>query len=63
MTFPTWPNVSYVYISDEDYEANAFAERLASAAKAPEVPPPCWDARPLDSDRCMEAVRSMSRGQ
>jgi hypothetical protein len=25
----------------------------------PEIPPPVWDDRPIDSDRCMAAVRAM----
>lgn len=59
MTFPTWPNVSYVYVSDEDYEAQAFADRLASAPKVPEIPPEVWNTSPVDPDRCREATRAM----
>lgn len=49
----------YVIVEDGDLEAMAFVERLEAAKPPPEVPPPCWDNRPIDCDRAMEAVRAM----
>lgn len=61
----TWPNLNYISATDAgDAQAEAFAERLAdaTAAKAPEVPPPIWDTRPIDADRCRDATRAMCGG-
>lgn len=61
MFIPSWPNV-YI-VTDEDRAdcdaALALVERLEAAKPPPEVPPPCWDNRPIDCDRAMEAVRAM----
>jgi hypothetical protein len=31
------------------------------APSGPQVPPECWNSRPVDADRCMSAIRDMCR--
>lgn len=46
---------------DDGYEAD-FMVTVEPAKPPPEIPPPCWDARPIDADRAIAAVRDMARG-
>lgn len=62
MMFPGM-SVEYVICDEGDLEAFAFVQRLEAAIPPPEVPPPCWDGRPIDADRCHEATRAMCAGQ
>ena len=34
-------------------------EESEPAKPAPEIPPPCWDDRKIDAQRCIEAMRAM----
>jgi hypothetical protein len=37
-------------------------EEMYEPVKAgPQVPPECWNSRPVDADRCMSAIREMCR--
>jgi hypothetical protein len=58
MNFP-WPNtgMSVVFIEDGDY---VICE--PEAEKKPEVPPECWNDRPISAEACMAAVRAMCKG-
>jgi hypothetical protein len=52
-----WPNVpgmSVVFIEEDDC---VICE--PEAEKKPEVPPKCWNDRPISGEACMAAVRSM----
>jgi hypothetical protein len=58
MNFP-WPNtgMSVVFIEEDDC---VICE--PEAEKKPEVPPECWNDRPISGEACMQAVRLMSKG-
>lgn len=61
MFIPSWPNV-YI-VTDEDRAdcdaALALVERLEAAKPPPEVPPPCWDNRPICPLACADATRAL----
>lgn len=50
------------WVSFDDDQEGDFTLVVEPARPPPEIPPPIWDTRPIDSDRCMAAVRAMSRG-
>lgn len=37
-------------------------EEIQPAQPIPEIPPPCWDERPIDAQRCLDAMRAMCKG-
>jgi hypothetical protein len=59
MPFPTWPNVNYVVVSDEDYVAIDTLTAAIDAAVQPEIPPEVWQTEKPDAEKCMAAVRAM----
>lgn len=42
----------FVYIGDDEPPG-------VEVVEGPEVPPECWQTKPVDGDRCMAAVRAM----
>jgi hypothetical protein len=60
VTWHQWPNtsgMSVVFIEEDDC---VICE--PEAEKKPEVPPECWNDRPISGEVCMQAVRQMSKG-
>jgi hypothetical protein len=60
MNFP-WPNtgMSVVFVEDGDY---VICEPEAQKEPGPEIPYEVWNDRPIDAEKCMQAVRAMSKG-
>lgn len=56
------PALSYFIVMEEDFETAQAVEVIEAALAPPEVPPECWNAEKPDPERCMAAVRAMSRG-
>jgi hypothetical protein len=56
MNFP-WPNtgMSVVFIEEDDCV-------ICEPESKPEIPPECWNDRPISGEACMQAVRSMCKG-
>lgn len=54
-----FPGMSVEYVVVDDETAADCAALLESIKPPPEVPPPCWDAPPVDPDRAMAAVRAL----
>lgn len=55
------PGVEWVSFDDgSDGEFNL--TYTLEPAKQPEIPPPCWDQRPIDSEKAIQAVRAMCGG-
>jgi hypothetical protein len=37
-------------------------EEVEPAKPIPEIPPECWNDRPIDAQRCLDAMRAMCKG-
>jgi hypothetical protein len=46
-------------VSDEASLDDLADDAAVTLKPPPEIPPPVWDARPIDADRAMAAVRAM----
>lgn len=36
-------------------------EEVEPAKPIPEIPPPVWDSRPIDAQRCMDAIHALCK--
>ena len=43
---------------DPDFVVSTWTQ-IPQILNVPEVPPPCWDERPIDADRCWAATLAM----
>lgn len=55
------PGVEWVAFDDGSEGDFVFAIQ-PEPVKGPEVPPPCWDARPVSADAAMKATRALCGG-
>ena len=58
----TWPNMSVVIVTDEDYATVDETCAALGITPAPQVPPPVWDDRPISADACAAATKAMCSG-
>ena len=54
--------VEWVSFDDGYAEADFTIITVEPAKPPPEIPPPCWDAMPVDADKAMAAVRALCGG-
>jgi hypothetical protein len=47
---------------DTYVDGKLVSRETVKATRTPEIPPPCWDERPITGEDAMAAVRALSKG-